>query len=223
MLRVEDLHVSYGKLEVLRGLSFEVGDKDFVALIGANGAGKSTTLRAIAGLIGKSGGKISLGGEEVSCLSTGERLGRGIAYVPQGNKVFPSMSVRENLEIVSREYESSVSLFPNIQEKLNVRASSLSGGEQQMLSIARALIRRPRFLLLDEPSVGLSPLFVDVVFDALKEINGKGVGILVVEQNVKKALEYAHHGFLLEQGVVKRKVTKNDLQDLVFGRAYLGI
>lgn len=223
MLRLDDLHVSYGKLEVLRGVSFEVGEREFVALIGANGAGKSTTLKAVSGIIGSSGGSIYLGKENISGLSTLERLKRGIAYVPQGNKVFPSMSVRENLELVSTDFGAAIAHFPNVREKLGLAASSLSGGEQQMLSIARALLLKPKYLLLDEPSMGLSPLFVNVVFDALKEINRKGIGILVVEQNVKKALEYASHGFLLEQGAVKKKVSKKDLKDPQFGKAYLGL
>jgi branched-chain amino acid transport system ATP-binding protein len=220
---LSDVHVSYGKLEVLRGVSFDVGEKDFVALIGANGAGKSTTLKAVAGLIGLKSGSVFFGKSDISGMTTRQRLEKGIAYVPQGSKVFGSLSVRENLELVSDDFDDVIGLFPNIQEKLGLDAAALSGGEQQMLSIARALLLKPKFLLLDEPSIGLSPIFVNVVFDTLKKINKKGIGILVVEQNVKKALEYASHGFLLEQGVVKRKVTKKDLEDPEFGRAYLGI
>jgi branched-chain amino acid transport system ATP-binding protein len=222
-IRLVEVHASYGKLEVLRGVSFEVASRDFVALIGANGAGKSTALKAIVGIIPLRSGAVYLGKRDVRAWSTKKRLENGIAYVPQGNKVFGSMTVRENLELISYDYEEAVGLFPNISEKLDLKAASLSGGEQQMLSIARALLLKPKFLLLDEPSIGLSPLFVNVVFDVLEKINAAGIGILVVEQNVKKALMHAHHGFLLEQGIVKRKVTRKDLQDPDFGRAYLGI
>jgi branched-chain amino acid transport system ATP-binding protein len=223
MIRLNDVHAGYGKLEVLRGVTLEAGERDFVALIGANGAGKSTTLKAVAGLIGLKSGSIHFGKTDISGLTTAERLGMGIAYVPQGSKVFGSMTARENLELVSGDFDEAIAFFPNIRDKIGIRAAQLSGGEQQMLSIARALLLKPKFLLLDEPSIGLSPIFVNVVFDTLKKINRKGIGILVVEQNVKKALEYAHHGFLLEQGVVRRRVSRKDLEDQEFGRAYLGV
>lgn len=223
MLRAEGVHAGYGKLEVLRGLTLEVDDGGFVALIGANGAGKSTALKAITGLIGIRGGAILLDGEDIAPLSPKRRLEKGISYVPQSGKVFGSLSLRENLELISPDYHDPIRLFPGLEGKLGLRASSLSGGEQQMLSIARALLLRPRFLLLDEPSAGLSPRMVDLVFDTLRRINREGVGILVVEQNVKKALECSDHGFLLEQGLAKRKVTKKDLGDPEFGRSYLGI
>lgn len=224
LLAVNDLHVSYDKLEVLRGVNFEVSKSDFVALIGANGAGKSTTLKAIVGQLKPVCGSIHFEGTDIINMSIRDRLLSGIAYVPQGRRVFNSLSVRENLELLSEDYSHVLDFFPNIKEKINFKAGSLSGGEQQMLSIARALLLKPKLILLDEPSLGLSPLFVDKIFKRLAEVNkNESIGILVVEQNVKKALEYSHFAYLLELGKIKQRVTEKDLDNPEFKRAYLGV
>ena len=223
-LQIENLHVSYGKLEVLKGVDIAMAPHDFVALIGANGAGKSTALKAIAGLIPLQKGIITLGKEDISSLFPRDHLLKGIAYVPQGGKVFGSVSVKDNLELLSEKYDHVLELFPNLKNKLYEKAGTLSGGEQQMLSIARALLLKPKYLLLDEPSLGLSPLFVEHIFELLKKINKEDhVGILVVEQNVTKALEHAHFGYLLELGKIKQTVTKEDLDDPAFKKTYLGV
>lgn len=223
-LVIENLHVSYGKLEVLRGINLEIAKNDFVALIGANGAGKSTALKAIIGLLKPQQGSISVEGQDITSLSPRERLLRGIAYVPQGRKVFATLTVRENLELLSDNFSHVLDPFPNLREKLGFKAGSLSGGEQQMLSIARALLFKPKFLLLDEPSLGLSPIFVERIFELLKKINkADNIGILVVEQNVKKALEHAHFAYLLELGRIKQTVTAKNLEDPVFTKAYMGV
>ncbi len=223
-LAVNNLHVSYDKYEVLRGVSFSIARSDFVALIGANGAGKSTTLKAIVGMIKAKQGEITLEGNPMGPFSTRERLLHGIAYVPQGRKVFGSMTVKENLQLLSENFGHVLSFFPNLDEKLNQKAGSLSGGEQQMLSVARAMLFKPKFLLLDEPSLGLSPKFVEQIFEIFKRINREDkVGILIVEQNVQKALEHAHFAYLLELGKIKQKVTKKHLNDPEFKKAYLGI
>ncbi len=223
-LVVDNIHVSYDKLEVLRGVSFNLTKADFVALIGANGAGKSTALKAVVGLLKPNKGEIFLEGQNITKLSTRDRLIAGVAYVPQGQKVFPSLSVKENLQLLSEDFDHILNFFPNLNEKLKLKAGSLSGGEQQMLSVARAMVLKPKFLLLDEPSLGLSPLYVDQIFNIFKKINKEDkIGILVVEQNVKKALVNAHFGYLLELGVIKQKVSKKDLDNSEFKKAYLGV
>lgn len=223
-LSIKNIYAGYDKLEILYGVSFEITNKDFIALIGANGAGKSTLLKVVSGLINPTHGDIQLDSSSLINFSTRERLERGIAYVPQGKKIFPGLLVKENLELVSGDFSHVLDIFPAIKPKLTMRSELLSGGEQQMVSVARALLLKPKFLLLDEPSIGLSPMLVDKTFKIFKRLNvEEGIGILVVEQNVRKALEYADFGYILELGKIKKKITRKDLEDPLFKRNYLGI
>ncbi|MEK6981360.1 MAG: ATP-binding cassette domain-containing protein [Candidatus Micrarchaeota archaeon] len=223
-LSIKNIYAGYDKLEILHDISFSFNQTDFVTLVGANGAGKSTLLKVISGVIVPTDGVVELNGKNLLSLSVKERLENGIAYVPQGKKIFPGLSVKENLELVSSDFSHVLDIFPSIKTKLNIRSEFLSGGEQQMVGLARALLFKPKFLLLDEPSIGLSPSLVDKTFKIFKKLNEEeGTGILVVEQNVKKALEYVHYGYILELGKIKQKVTKDDLENPDFKRVYLGI
>lgn len=231
MLRVEDLHAGYGKIEVLKGISFEVERGELVTLIGTNGAGKSTTLRAISGLLRPSG-RILLEGEAIQSLSAPAIVARGISQVPEGRQLFGNLTVFENLEmgsLRSRDHfadrlEQVYELFPILADRRQQLAGTLSGGEQQMLAIGRGLMSSPRLLLLDEPSLGLSPVIVDNLVDAILALKGHGLTILLVEQNASLALEIADRAYVLEAGGVVLSDQASVLAESEdVRRAYLGI
>ena len=211
MLRVENLSVAYGSIKALHGVSLHVPEGSIVTLIGANGAGKSTTLRAISGLVKSSGGRISYAGEEIVRLSPHLIVGRGLCHVPEGRMVFANLTVRENLRMgaylqrdktwIAGQMDYVFNVFPRLLERQAQAAGTLSGGEQQMLAIARALMSRPKFLMLDEPSLGIAPILVKTIFEKIVEINRThGLTILLVEQNANLALEVSSYGYVLETG-----------------------
>jgi len=234
LLQVNNIHVHYGQVAALKGVSLEVGDSDFVTLIGSNGAGKSTTLRTISGLNHPSAGEIIFDGNRIEHLSADKILKMGIAHVPEGRRVFKDLSVTENLllgaftrddsEAVREDLVKVFDRFPRLNERKNQTAGTMSGGEQQMLSIGRALMSKPRVLLLDEPSLGLAPNIVREIAHLLTEINSQGVSIVLVEQNAELALELARHGYVLETGNVALEGEAKGLMDNDHVRkAYLGI
>ncbi len=209
LLRLEDVHAGYGEMEVLRGVSADVRADEIVSIIGANGAGKSTLLRTVFGMVKPSRGSIRLGGEEITGRDPVAVLRRGCGYVPQGRCNFPVMSVEENLEMgaytrrdgeVRRDIEALMERFPMLGSKRRALAGTLSGGQQQILEIAIALLLHPRLLLIDEPSLGLDPRMVELVFSTIEGINRAGTAVLMVEQNAKQALAISHRGFVLELG-----------------------
>ena len=210
MLKIENLHVNYGGIQALRGISLEVPDGKIVTLIGANGAGKSTTLRTITGLVKAASGSIQWNGEELLGKSIDRIISEGIAMSPEGRRVFPDMTVLENLKIgaylrkdkaeIEKDIQWVYQLFPRLQERSWQLAGTLSGGEQQMLAVGRALMSRPRVLMMDEPSLGLAPLVVRDIFGIIQEINKQGVTILLIEQNANAALRCADYGFVMETG-----------------------
>jgi branched-chain amino acid transport system ATP-binding protein len=210
LLQLENVHTYYGTIHALKGISLEVRDGEIVTLIGANGAGKSTTLRSINGLNHPREGSIKFGGDDITERPAHQIVKLGIAQSPEGRRVFPRMSVSENLEMgayqrddragIREDTDRVYSLFPRLKERVQQRAGTLSGGEQQMLAIGRALMARPKLLLLDEPSLGLAPIFVDKIFEIIREINGQGTAVLLVEQNALMALETAHRGYVMETG-----------------------
>lgn len=231
MLTIKDLRVNYGGIEAVKGISFTVPDKSIVTLIGANGAGKSTTLRSITGLVKASGGSIQFDGAELLGLDTPDIVKRGITLVPEGRRVFPDMSVIENIRIgaylrnddLESDIEWVYSLFPRLKERSWQLAGTLSGGEQQMLAVARALMSHPRLLMMDEPSLGLAPLIVQDIFSIIQEINKQGVTILLIEQNANMALRIADQGYVLETGQISLNGPgKELLADESVKAAYLG-
>jgi amino acid/amide ABC transporter ATP-binding protein 2, HAAT family (TC 3.A.1.4.-) len=233
LLEVEDLHVSYGAIRALHGISFHVEKGEIVTLIGANGAGKSTTLRTISGLLLADRGKILYDGTNITNVGADQIVRMGIVQVPEGRKIFAPLTVRENLEIGAftrrdkREIEESMefvfSIFPRLRERAEQMGGTLSGGEQQMLAVARALMAKPRLLLMDEPSMGLAPILVEEIFKIIQRINQEGVTILLVEQNAHMALSVAHRGYVLETGVIQMEGTAAELRDNPRVReAYLG-
>ena len=232
MLKIENLKVNYGGIEAVKGISFEVPDKSIVTLIGANGAGKSTTLRSIVGLVKPSAGSsITLDGEELIGLDTTQVVSKGIALVPEGRHVFPDMTVLENIKIGAYLRNDSLeddinwvySLFARLKERSWQLSGTLSGGEQQMLAVARALMSHPRILMMDEPSLGLAPLIVKDLFSIIKEINKKGVTVLLIEQNANMALHTADIGYVLETGrITLSGAGKELLADESVKAAYLG-
>jgi branched-chain amino acid transport system ATP-binding protein len=232
LLEVEDIHAHYGTIEALRGISLTVEEGKVVTLIGSNGAGKSTTLRAISGLTPASSGTIRFAGEEITRAPTEAIIGRGVAMAPEGRHVFPRMTVRENLDLgahrrrgddVAQDLERVYSLFPRLKERERQKAGMMSGGEQQMLAIGRALMARPKLLMLDEPSMGLAPILVERIYETIAEINRDGVTILLVEQNANFALDIAAHGYVLETGRVALADDSAKLRDdPEVQRAYLG-
>jgi branched-chain amino acid transport system ATP-binding protein len=233
VLAVKDLQVYYGAIHALRGVSLEVPDGQVVALIGANGAGKTTTLRAITRMIRSSAGSVRFRGEEITRLQSHEVVARGLAHAPEGRGIFLNLTVRENLELgaflrtdkdgVAADLEKSFALFPILKERIDQVAGTLSGGEQQMLAVARALMSRPRLLLLDEPSLGLAPQVVERIFQVLRDVSAQGVSLLLVEQNAHKALQIAHQAYVLETGEVVMKGTGRELlASPEVRRAYLG-
>jgi branched-chain amino acid transport system ATP-binding protein len=221
MLRLEGVVAGYGRTPALNGIALDVREGELVSLIGANGAGKSTTLKTISGLLRPSAGSITFEGAEIGGLSPREILLRGIAHCPEGRRVFPHLSVRENLEMgallrrdraaVTDDLEAMCERFPRLRERLTQAAGTLSGGEQQMLAIARALMSRPRLLMFDEPSLGLAPSLVEQVFHIVQEIRARGTTVLMVEQNAMAALRLADRAFLLETGHVVRSGTGAEL------------
>ena len=231
MLKIKDLVVSYGGIEAVKSISFDVPDGEIVTLIGANGAGKSTTLRTIAGLVKPKSGSIMFDGEELIGKSTEDIVKRGITLSPEGRHVFPDMTVLENLKVgaytrkdkYNDDIELIYTLFPRLKERHWQLAGTLSGGEQQMLAIGRAMMAKPKLLMLDEPSLGLAPLVVKGIFDIIQELNKQGVTILLVEQNANMALHVADNGYVMETGTISMKGTGLELlQNESVKEAYLG-
>jgi len=210
ILQLNDVHTYYGSIHALKGISLEVHDGEIVTLLGANGAGKSTTLRSINGLNRPRQGQIRFQGRDITSTQAHEIVKRGIAQSPEGRRLFPRMTVTENLEMgafqrndraaIREDMDRVFELFPRLQERRTQKAGTMSGGEQQMCAIGRALMARPKLLLLDEPSLGLAPIFVERIFDIIKQINDQGTSILLVEQNALMALDAAHRGYVLETG-----------------------
>ena len=231
ILSVKDLQVSYGGIEAVKGISFDVPEGKIVTLIGANGAGKSTTLKAIAGLVKPSAGTIEFKGESITGKDPSDIVSRGVTLVPEGRRVFDNMSVLENIKIgaylrkddLSEDIEWVYSLFPRLKERSWQLAGTLSGGEQQMLAVARALMSRPKVIMMDEPSLGLAPLVVKGIFDIIKEINKKGVTVLLIEQNANMALKTADLAYVLETGRITLSGTGAELlTNEEVKKAYLG-
>ncbi|MGQ0507730.1 MAG: ABC transporter ATP-binding protein [Myxococcaceae bacterium] len=233
LLTVENLHVTYGAIQALRGVELSVGQGEVVALIGANGAGKTSTLRAVSGMLKPVSGKIRLGAEDIAGLKANTLVPKGMAHAPEGRGIFLNLSVQENLELgaylrrdtaeILKDTEECFTLFPVLKERRRQLAGTLSGGEQQMLAISRSLMSRPKLLLLDEPSLGLAPQVIETIFRILKDVNAKGVSILLVEQNAHLALSMAHYGYVLETGeVVMAGEGKALLASPEVRRAYLG-
>ena len=217
MLKIKDLHVSYGGIKALRGVNLEVPDGKIVTLIGANGAGKSTTLRTISGLVKAESGSITYDGKELLGLSINKILEQGIAQSPEGRRVFPNLTVLENLKIgaylrkdrdgIEKDVRWIYELFPRLEERHWQPAGTLSGGEQQMLAVGRALMSRPKLLMMDEPSLGLAPLVVQGIFDIIRTINRQGVTVLLIEQNANMALKIADYAYVLETGCITKSGT----------------
>ena len=233
MLKITDLKVSYGMIEAIKGISFEVGDGEIVTLIGANGAGKTTTMHAISGLLKPAAGSIMLDDTELTKVPAHRIVSMGLAQVPEGRRVFALQTVEENLSLgaytrkdkdaVAAEMERVFELFPRLKERRKQTAGTLSGGEQQMLAMGRALMAKPSILLLDEPSMGLSPLLVSEIFQIIVEINKSGTTILLVEQNAKRALAIADRAYVLETGLITLSGTGEELaNDERVKKAYLG-
>ncbi len=231
LLEVDDIEVRYGAIRALKGVSFTVEEGEVVALLGANGAGKTTTQKTVSGMMRPALGQIRFDGERIDGLPAHDLIHLGICHVPEGRRVFPLMSVSENLEMGAFRFKKPdqtvldrcFELFPRLHERRDQYAGTLSGGEQQMLAIARALMGKPRLLLLDEPSMGLAPLIVKQIFDIVREINDSGVTVLIVEQNAAQALALANRGYVLETGeIVLNGSGKDLLADDRIRAAYLG-
>lgn len=233
MLTVTDLAVSYGAIKALRGISFTVSAGEILTLIGSNGAGKTTCLHALSGLLRKAGGHVEFQGEDISALPPERIVRLGLVQVPEGRRIFANLTVRENLETgaflrrdrsgIRSDMERVCTLFPRLKERMRQYAGTLSGGEQQMLAMGRALMARPSLLLLDEPSMGLAPILVDEIFSIIREINREGVTVLLVEQNACKALSVANRACVLETGEIRQQGNARDLlHDDRVKQAYLG-
>ena len=233
-LEVKDLHVHYGKIEAIKGVSIVVNEGEIVTLIGANGAGKTTMLKTISGLRPASSGQIIFNGQDITSVPAHKRVDLGLSQAPEGRGIFPGMTVLENLEMgkfhrhdrkseMSEDLEKIYTLFPRLKERTSQAGGTLSGGEQQMLAIGRALMARPKVLLLDEPSMGLAPQMIANIFRIITEINKTGVTILLVEQNAQQALQRAHRAYILETGNVVKEAKASDLlNDPAVRAAYLG-
>jgi len=233
MLEVRNLHVHFGVIHALKGISLTVNDGEIVTLIGANGAGKTTTLRTISGLKKPTGGEIILDGVDITNTSAQERVKIGISHVPEGRRVFSNMTVLENLELgaylrkdkkeIAKDLKKVFDLFPVLADRRKQLAGTLSGGEQQMLAIGRALMSRPKILLLDEPSMGLAPLLVQEIFNIIKDVNSNGTTVLLVEQNARMALQIAHRAYVIETGRIVLSGTGAELMESEeIKKAYLG-
>jgi len=234
LLELEDVHTYYGNIHALKGISLTVGEGEIVTLIGANGAGKSTTLKTISGLLRPRRGHVRLAGGDLGEYKPHEITAKGIVQVPEGRRVFAQLTVLENLEMgafsrsdakgIRQDIGLVFGLFPRLKERRGQVAGTLSGGEQQMLAIGRALMGRPRLLLLDEPSMGLAPVLVDSIFDTIKQLHGQGTTILLVEQNARMALQVANRGYVLQTGEVVLSDTAENLRaNEMVRKAYLGI
>jgi branched-chain amino acid transport system ATP-binding protein len=234
MLEVNNVHAYYGNIHALKGISLTVEEGEIVSLIGGNGAGKTTTLRAISGLMKPRMGSITLAGEDLSAYMAHDLASKGVAMVPEGRGVFAKMSVLENLEMgayhrndkagIVKDLDNVYELFPRLKERRTQVAGTLSGGEQQMLATARALMSRPSLLLMDEPSMGLAPVLVEAIFDTIVEINKEGTTILLVEQNAQMALQVANRGYVLQTGeIVLQDSADNLRKNEMVQKAYLGI
>jgi branched-chain amino acid transport system ATP-binding protein len=234
LLNIENLHVSYGKIKAIKGISLTVNQGEIVTLVGANGAGKTTLLKTISGILSPAEGKITFEGHDLTKIKPFQRVIEGICQAPEGRGIFPGMTVRENLEIgkfgrttakaeMVEDLEMAFGLFPRLLERENQLGGTLSGGEQQMLSIGRALMSRPRLLLLDEPSMGLAPMFIAQIFDIIQKIKAQGMTILLVEQNAAKALSIADRAYVLETGSITKEGSGQALlNDPAIRAAYLG-
>ncbi|MEU8230795.1 ABC transporter ATP-binding protein [Actinoplanes sp. NPDC048967] len=234
LLELKDVTLMYGRIQALHGISLSVGEGEIVALIGANGAGKSTTMRAISGLRPVAQGTITFNGEDITKLRADLRVVRGVSQSPEGRGIFPGMSVRENLEMgaytrrnraeIDEDLDRVFTLFPRLREREKQVGGTMSGGEQQMLAVGRALMSRPKLLLLDEPSMGLAPMLIQQIFDIVVEINQQGTTVLLVEQNAQQALSRAHRAYVLETGeIVKSGTGAELLTDPSVKDAYLGV
>ena len=233
MLEVKDLEVYYGMIQAIKGISFEVNQGEVVALIGANGAGKTTTLHTITGLLPSKKGTVTFEGQDITKVPAHKIVYMGVAHVPEGRRVFADMSVYENLLMgaytrkdkneIAQSLEMVYKRFPRLKERTGQRAGTLSGGEQQMLAMGRALMSKPKIILMDEPSMGLSPIFVNEIFDIIKEVSESGTTVLLVEQNAKKALSIADRAYVLETGSITLEGKADDLlHDESVQKAYLG-
>jgi branched-chain amino acid transport system ATP-binding protein len=233
MLKIDNLEVAYGNIKAIKGISLDVNQGEIVTLIGSNGAGKSTTLRAISGILKPRSGSISFKGERIDGVEGHEIVAKGICQSPEGRRIFPRMTVDENLDLgaflrddkaaIAADRQRVLELFPRLQERINQKAGTMSGGEQQMLAVGRALMGSPELLLLDEPSMGLAPVLVDMIFETIEKINKQGTTILLVEQNALAALNVADRAYVLESGSIKMSGKAKDLisNDEVT-KAYLG-
>ena len=234
LLELRGVHTYYGQIHALKGLDMTVKEGEIVALIGGNGAGKTTTLRTISGMMKPKQGQVIYQGQDVTGVPAHTLLGRGMSHVPEGRRIFPQLSVRENLEVgaysvtdrgvIEQRIQEGFALFPRLKERENQLGGTMSGGEQQMLAIARALMVNPKLLLLDEPSMGLSPLFVEAIFDIVEMLNReRGTTILLVEQNASMALGIAHHGYVLQTGEIRLSGPAAEIaRDESVRKAYLG-
>jgi branched-chain amino acid transport system ATP-binding protein len=234
LLEIKDLRVSYGKIEAIKGISLNVKQGEIVTLVGANGAGKTTLLKTISGLLKPSAGTISFEEKDIQTIAPHNRVLAGLCQAPEGRGIFPGMTVLENLEMgkfsrkewkneLKEDLDRMYHLFPRLKERQNQTGGTLSGGEQQMLSIGRALMSRPKLLLLDEPSMGLAPMFIKQIFNIIREIQTQGVSILLVEQNAAQALSCANRAYIMETGnIVKEGAGKDLLNDEAIKKAYLG-
>lgn len=234
LLEIRDLHVFYGRIEAIKGVSFHVNEGEIVTLIGANGAGKTTTLRTVSGVRTVAQGSVFFEGEDITKMAPHDRVKRGICQAPEGRGIFPGMTVQENLDMGTyargdkgakrnAQLEHVMDLFPRLRERIGQLGGTLSGGEQQMLAIGRALMSNPRLLLLDEPSMGLAPMLIAQIFEIITKINSEGISVLLVEQNATQALKAAHRAYVLETGYVTKSGSGHDLlHDPAVRAAYLG-
>jgi branched-chain amino acid transport system ATP-binding protein len=233
MLKIENLEVAYGNIKAIKGISLEVNQGEIVTLIGSNGAGKSTTLRAISGILKPRSGSITFNGERIDGVEGHEIVAKGICQSPEGRRIFPKMTVDENLDLgaflrndkneIANDRQRVLELFPRLQERIDQKAGTMSGGEQQMLAVGRALMGSPKLLLLDEPSMGLAPVLVDMIFETIEKINKQGTTILLVEQNALAALNVADRAYVLESGSIKMSGKAEDLiSNEEVTKAYLG-
>jgi branched-chain amino acid transport system ATP-binding protein len=234
VLAVNEVHTFYGAIHALQGISLDVHDGEIVALIGGNGAGKSTTLNSISGLVRPRSGQILLSGEDLARFAPHEIMAKGVVQVPEGRRIFARLTVTENLKmgafvvsdkgLIAQRVEQAFTMFPRLQERRNQVAGTLSGGEQQMLAMSRALMSDPKVLLLDEPSMGLAPVLVDLIFETIAELHGRGTTILLVEQNARKALQIADRGYVIETGRIVLAESAAELRENAqVQKAYLGI